>query len=71
MFPFLRRLVAQDVREEGHQLPERHDVSHSPGSDVLHPATHASRRNRVRVEVQYERPVGWKLERHPCIRAPA
>jgi len=30
---------------------------------VLDPANHASRRVRVRVEVQYERPVGWQLER--------
>ena len=38
-------------------------MSDPPGSDVLDPADHASRRLRVRVEVQYERPVGWQLER--------
>ncbi len=55
----LRRPIAQDVSEEGHQLSERRDVSDSPGRDVLDPPTHASRRERVRVEVKYERPVGW------------
>jgi len=59
----LRCLVAQYVIQEGHESAERGDVSDPPGSDVLDPADHASRRPRVRVEVQYERPVGWQLER--------
>ncbi len=54
-----RRPIAQDVREEGHQSPKGRDVSDSPGSDALDPPEQASRRKRVRVEVQYERPVGW------------
>jgi hypothetical protein len=57
-----RCLVAQDVRQEGHESSERGDVSDPPGSDVLDPADHPSREVRVRVEVQYERPVGWQLE---------
>jgi len=50
--------VAQDVRQEGHESSQRRDVSDPPGSDVLDPSAHASRREGVRVEVQYERPVG-------------
>lgn len=53
------RPIAQNVGEKGHQSSERGDVSDSPGSDVLDPSEHASRRKRVRVEVEYERPVGW------------
>jgi len=55
----LRFPIAQDVCEEGHQSSERGDVSDSPGDDVLDPPEHASRRKRVRVEVQDERPIGW------------
>jgi hypothetical protein len=53
-----RRAIAQHVREKSHQFPERGDVRDSPGSDVLDPTEHASRQKRVRVEVEYERPVG-------------
>jgi len=38
-------------------------VGDPPGSDMLDPPEHAPRRKRVRVEVQYERPVGSQLER--------
>ena len=51
--------IAEDVREEGQQSSERGDVSDSPGDDVLDPSEHATRRKRVRVEVQHERPIGW------------
>jgi hypothetical protein len=49
---------AQDLREEGHQFSERRDVRDASGSDVLDPPEQ-SRRSRVRVELQDERPVGW------------
>jgi hypothetical protein len=53
-----RRLTAENIRQEGHQFSQRGDVSDSPRRNVLDPADHALRRQRVRVEVQYERPVG-------------
>ena len=59
----LRRGIAQDAGEEGHQSSEGRDVSDSPGRDVLDAPEHASRRKGARVEVQYECPVGWELER--------
>jgi hypothetical protein len=53
-----RCLVAQDIRQEGHQSSQRGDVSDPPGRDVLDPTDHAPRRPCARVEVQHERPVG-------------
>ena len=57
-----RSAVAQNLGQEGHQLSKRGDVRDPPGRDVLDPADHPSRQPRVRVEVQYERPVGWQVE---------
>jgi hypothetical protein len=55
-------LIAEYLGQEGQQLSKRRDVSDASGSDVLDPAGHPARWMRARVEMQYERPVGWQLD---------
>src|SRR5262245_773513 len=58
------RRIAEDLPEEGRQPSQRSDAGDPAGGDVLDAPEHAARRLRTSVEMEYERPVGGKLEGH-------